>query len=115
MVATPSFATLVRRRWWVYCGGLGLILGMRFLVAPSTARRLAASLLLGVMVLTYAGELWVGADKRLDRPLLLVPSVAGIVGGIWLALDGSLPGLLFTGGGLLFLNQSMTEQGGESP
>lgn len=78
-------------------------------------RRVAASLLLGVMVLTYAGELWVGADKRLDRPLMLIPSVAGIVGGIWLALTGSVPGLLFAGGGLLFLNQSMAERSVESP
>ncbi|WP_181691784.1 hypothetical protein [Natronomonas sp. LN261] len=111
MSAILSFATLVRLRWGIYCGGLTLILGMRSLAAPSTSRRFFSSLLLGVMVLTYAGELWVEADERPARPVMLIAGIAGVVVGIWLALGGSLPGLLFTGGGLLFLNRSMTGRG----
>ena len=114
MVAAPSFATLVERRLWIYCGGLALILGIRTLAPPSTTRRLVASVLLGVMVLTYAGELWLGGDRRIARPALVVPGAAGIVGGVWLSLGGALVGLLFAGGGLLFLNQAMAGPRGES-
>jgi len=111
MSAMLSFGTLLRLRWAIYCGGLTLIFGMRSLAVPSTPRRFAASLLLGVMVLTYAGELWAEADERPARPAALIPGIAGVVVGIWLALGGSLPGLLFIGGGLLFLNRSMTGRG----
>lgn len=106
-MATWFVSALADRRTSVYAAGLVGILGLRLALPSSAGRALAVALLLGVMVVTYAGELWLAADRRVARPLLLVPGVAGVVGGFWLVLVGRLPGLLFVAGGLLFLNRGI--------
>lgn len=103
-----SPAPLVARRLWVYGGGLAGIILLRTQLPGSWTRTLLVSLVLGAMVLTYASELWLTADGQVARPELLVVGGIGIVAGIWLALRGTLPGVLFAGGGLLFLNRAMT-------
>ncbi len=99
--------TLVARRWWSYAGGLALVLAARTLVAPSAGRALGVSLVVGVMVLTYAGERWVDADRPPVRPPLLAVAAVGVVAGLWLALTGRTPGLVFLAGGLLFLDRGV--------
>lgn len=113
MSANRALDTLVAHRWWIYGVGLLSILGLRTLVAPTTARTVVVSLVLGLMVVTYAGELWVAGTGSVDRPLVLAAGVAGIVGGVWLTLSGTRAGVLFAGGGLLFLNRALTTGRGE--
>lgn len=103
----PTLATLVDRRLWVYGGGLAVVLVVRSLAAPSAGRALAVSLVLGVMVLTYAAELWHAAEQPVVRPGLLGAGVAGVVVGCWLVLTDTLAGLVFVAGGLLFLNRGL--------
>jgi len=113
MVTNRALERLVGHRWWIYGVGLLSILGLRTLLAPTTARTVVVSVLLGVMVVTYAGELWFAGDASIDRPLVLAAGVVGIVGGVWLTLSGTRAGVLFAGGGLLFLNRALTTGRGE--
>jgi hypothetical protein len=55
------------------------------------------------MALTYAGERLGGSD--VGRPVLLFVGVAGVGTGGALVSGGSLAGLAFVGGGLLFLHR----------
>jgi hypothetical protein len=110
-MAGPTLAALVDRRLWVYGGGLAAVLLVRTLLAPSAGRALAVSLVLGVMVLTYAAELWHAAEQPSVRPGLLGAGVAGVVAGCWLVLTDTLAGLVFVAGGLLFLNRGLTGGG----
>jgi hypothetical protein len=65
------------------------------------------------MTATYAAELWLAADAEPARPLLVVPGLVGVVGGVWLALLGTLPGVLFVAGGLLFLHRGIVGGDGQ--
>lgn len=106
-----SPVALASRRRWIYAGGLaGLALLRTQPVAPGI-RALLTGLTLGTMVLTYASERWLAAGRRVARPSLFVVGVGGIVAGIWLVFRGTLPGLLFAGGGFVFLDRSMTGDG----
>lgn len=107
-------STLRARRWWLYGGGLVGILALRIAFARSTARMLAVSAILSVMVLTYVAELWHANDGTVGSPALLGLGLVGIVAGLWLALAGTLPGLLFVAGGLLFWKQALSRSSGES-
>jgi hypothetical protein len=101
-------AGLVARRLWVYAGGLVVVLGVRTALAPSTARSAVAAVVLSVMVVTYAGELWLDADgPPVGRGSVAVGAL-GVAGGVWLTLGGDLRGLLFLAGGLLFLNRGLS-------
>jgi hypothetical protein len=106
-------AALAERRWVVYGGGLALVLLARTTFAPSTGRRLLVAGVCCLMAATYAGELWVAADREVARPRLLVPAAVGLLVGLWLTLGGNLVGLLFLGGGVLFLGRGIG--GGEDP
>lgn len=102
---TGVLGVLADNRVAVYLGGLGGIGGLRLFVPASPMRALGVALLLGLMTATYAAELWLAADADPARPLLVVPGLAGVVVGVWLVLVGTLPGLLFVAGGLLFLHR----------
>lgn len=106
------FAALVARRLWVYGGGLVVVLGVRSTLAPSTARSLVVATVLSTMVVTYAGEVWLDADAGSVGRLAVVGGVVGVAVGVFLTLGGDLRGLLFLGGGLLFLNRGL---GGTQP
>jgi hypothetical protein len=101
------FAALVARRLWVYGGGLAVVLGVRSSLAPSTARSLVVAGVLSAMVVTYAGEVWLDADAGSVGRLAVAGGVVGVAVGVFLALGGDLRGLLFLGGGLLFLNRGL--------
>lgn len=115
MTASRALSGLAARRWWLYGGGLGVILALRVQFVESTARLFVVSVVLGVMVLTYAAELWHAGDGGDAKPALVVLGYVGVVAGVWLALSGTLPGVLFAGGGLLFLKQGLPGSTGESP
>lgn len=109
---TSLVARLVARRWLIYAGGLGLVLTVRTLLPSSPMRALGVSLVVGAMVLTYAGERWDEADRPDVRSGLVGIAVVGVVAGLWLSLTGQLPGLVFLAGGLLFLDRGV--RGGAS-
>jgi hypothetical protein len=106
-MTTRILTALADRRSAVYAGALVGIVGVRVVAPASTVRALVVALLVGVMVVTYAGELWLAADEAVAQPLLVVPGVAGVVGGLWLVFTGTVPGLLFVAGGLLFVNRGI--------
>lgn len=114
MTISLSPAALAARRWWVYGGCLAAIVALRTALSSSGLRAFGVSLVLGVMVLTYASELWLAADGRVASPALLLVGFVGVVAGLWLTLTGTLVGLLFAGGGLLFCNRAMATTGGET-
>lgn len=103
---------LVDRRLWVYGGGLTGIFLVRTATPPSSLRALVVSLVLAVMVFTYALELWHSADRPSVRPAVLGVGLLGIVLGGWVVLTGTLGGLLFLAGGLLFVNRALAGGGG---
>lgn len=103
---------LVDRRLVVYGGGLAGILLVRTATPPSSLRALVVSLLLAVMVLTYGAELWHSADQPTVRPEVLGIGLLGVVAGTWVVLTGTLGGLLFLAGGLLFVNRALAGGGG---
>lgn len=107
MAPSLSPEALATRRWWVYGGGLAAIVVLRVLLPPSGPRALAVAVALGVMVLTYALELWLAADGGVARPALLAVGIVGVVVGLWLPLTGTLAGLPFAAGGLLFCSRAM--------
>jgi len=111
MSGRVSPAALASRRWWIYAGGIAGIALLRTQPVSPGVRALLTGLTLGIMVLTYASERWIAAGRRVARPSLFVIGVGGIVAGIWLVLRGTLPGLLFAGGGFVFLDRSMTGDG----
>ncbi|MGB9930823.1 hypothetical protein [Haloarcula amylolytica] len=113
MTGSISPEALATRRWWVYGGGLVAIVGLRTALSSSGLRAFGAALVLGVMALTYASELWLAADGRVASPGLLLAGFAGVVAGLWLTLTGTLAGLLFAAGGLLFCNRAMAATGGD--
>lgn len=91
----------------MYAGGLGLVVTGRTLLPSSPGRALGVSLVVGVMVLTYAGERWDEADRPDIRPWPVGVAVVGVVAGLWLTLTGRPPGLVFLAGGLLFLDRGV--------
>lgn len=109
-----SLSVLAARRWWIYGGGLAVILALRLQFVEPRVRLLVVSVVLGVMVLTYAAELWHAGGEGIASPTLLGLGFAGVVAGFWSALSGTPPGLLFAGGGLLFLKRAMSGSMGES-
>lgn len=114
MPGRPTISALAARRWWIYGGGLAVILALRLQFPASTARLSVVSVVLGVMVVTYAAELWHAGDGPVTSPTLLGLGFGGVVLGLWLGLSGTLPGFLFAAGGLLFLKQALSARTGES-
>ncbi|MFT4923115.1 MAG: hypothetical protein ACI8XM_002339 [Haloarculaceae archaeon] len=106
MSGSATLQELVAHRLWVYGGGLGVILAVRFLPVPRGARLSVVGAVLAVMVLTYAGE-HLGESARVDRPGLLALGVLGVAIGSTLALLGRIAGLAFLAGGLLFVRRAL--------
>jgi len=105
---------LAARRLWVYAGGLAAVAAARLAPLPGAVRVGLASLALTAMVATYAGE-QVADDGRVRvRSWPLAAGIAGVAAGVALALTGTLAGLVFLGGGLLFLRRAL-DTGGARP
>lgn len=100
-------ATLVARRLWIYGGGLAVVLLARTTLAVSTTRALVVAGALSVMVVTYAGEVWLDAEAESVGRVAVGGGVVGVAVGVFLAIGGDLRGLLFLAGGLLFLNRGL--------
>jgi hypothetical protein len=111
-MATPAIRRVVDRRRWIYAGGVAAVLLVRSAPLPRSVRMLVVAAVLAGMILTYAAELWLRAGDDVRRPLSLLFGVAGVAAGVWLALTGTLAGVLFVGGGLLFFRRGIV--GGES-
>lgn len=106
MSPASPIRVLVDRKYLVYVGGLGMIAGGQITPMPGAARSALASLALGVMVLTYAGERWQRAENGVERPLSFLIGLAGVVGGAALVGAGRIGGIGFLAGGLWFLSRS---------
>lgn len=109
---------LADQRHAVYVGGVLAIIGFRVAPPPGMTepvRSAAVSVILGTMTLTYGAELWLGADGDPGRPVVLGLGVTGVIAGAYLTLtDAFVVGLLFLGGGLLFVRLGIAEDAGES-
>lgn len=113
MTRTLSLRPLVSHRYLVYVGGLGVIVGMRLTPVPEPVRVGVMTLVLAVMVLTFAGEQWEDDEDGVAQPTLLGLGVVGVVAGLALVLSEVIAGLLFLAGGLLFVKRGIT--GGAGP
>ncbi|WP_273837106.1 hypothetical protein [Halococcus sp. PRR34] len=111
-MATPAIRRVVDRRLWIYAGGVAATLFVRSAPLSRSVRMLVVAAVLAGMVLTYAAELWLRAGDGVRRPLSLSFGVVGVAAGLWLVLTGTLAGVLFVGGGLLFFRRGIA--GGES-
>jgi hypothetical protein len=99
--------SLVARRLWIYGGGLAVVLLVRSTLADSTLRSLFVAVVVAVMVVTYAGEVWLDADTESVGRLAVGCGAVGVAVGVFLTVGGDLWGLLFLAGGLLFLNRGL--------
>jgi hypothetical protein len=101
------FAALVDRRLWIYGGGLAAVLLARSTLAATTLRSVVVAAALSVMIVTYAGEVWLDADAEAVGRLTVGGGVVGVALGVFLTVGGDVRGLLFLAGGLLFLNRGL--------
>jgi hypothetical protein len=110
MSPTGLLHTLGRARWPVYAGGLAGLGLVRWAAPGPVFGPALAGCLLAVMALAYAGER-LGESEAVRRPFLLLVGVVGVGGGGALASSGSLAGLAFVAGGLLFVRRALGPDG----
>lgn len=103
----PSPRTLGIEPPWAYAAGIMLIVAVQAGDLSRTVRIGVVTLALGLMILIYVRERVQG--QTVARPLLLPVGAGGIIGGATLAISGSVVGLAFLAGGLLFLEYSLEE------
>ncbi|WP_435348912.1 hypothetical protein [Haloarchaeobius sp. HRN-SO-5] len=107
MSVADTAERLTGYRLWVYAGALVAILAVRAVVTPSVLRTVVVGTAVFAMVVTFGAERLAAASSPEPSALLLGAAVVGIVAGLFLALTGTLAGLLFLAGGLLLVERGV--------